>query len=175
MNVQTLLVTVLTLTAAGCSKPPAEEMYATAREAQKARKFPLAIEAYTKVCQEYPQSTLADTSMFTIATIRQNDMSEYIEAVNAYKQYIEKYPTGVFAPLASFLIGYIYNNDLHNLDSAAAAYRLFLARYPHHEMAASAQFELENLGKPPDQIFPKQVATQEPAQPPGKPQRTPKR
>lgn len=175
MKIQILLFTVITLTAVECNKPPAEELYATAKQAQKARKFPQAIEAYTQVCREYPKSGVADTSMFTIATIRQNDMSEYIEAVNAYKKYIETYPDGAFAPLASFLIGYIYNNDLHNLDSAAAAYRLFLARYPHHEMASSAKFELDNLGKPPDQIFPKQVATQEPAQAPAKPHGTPKR
>ena len=30
----------------------------------------------------------------------------------------------------------------------------FLERYPQHEMAASAQFELNTLGKPADELLP---------------------
>jgi hypothetical protein len=66
-----------------------------------------------------------------------------------------------------FLIGYLYNNELHHLDSAAAAYRRFLEKYPNHEMALSAQFELDNLGKSPEELLPQQVATETSKTPPG--------
>ena len=53
-----------------------------------------------------------------------------------------------------FLIGYLYNNELHNLDSASAAYKRYLAKYPNDQYASSAQFELNTLGKPMEEILP---------------------
>ena len=61
-------------------------------------------------------------------------------------------------PAALFLIGFVYNNHLHNLDSARIAYEQFLTQYPSHEMASSAKFELDNLGKSPEELFRTQLA-----------------
>ena len=57
-----------------------------------------------------------------------------------------------------FLIGYVYHNELRMLDSAKVAYERFLSEYPNHEMAISAQFELNTLGKPPEELVPKDEA-----------------
>ena len=61
-----------------------------------------------------------------------------------------------------FLVGYLYNNELHNTDSAAAAYRRFLERFPQHEMATSAQYELQTLGKSPEELLPQDRETESP-------------
>jgi hypothetical protein len=57
-----------------------------------------------------------------------------------------------------FLSGFIYNNDLRQLDSAKIVYETFLKKYPDHELAASARFELETLGKDPSQTLNPQTA-----------------
>jgi predicted TPR repeat methyltransferase len=52
------------------------------------------------------------------------------------------------------MVGYLYNNQLGMTDSAEAAYRKFLSLYPQNELATSAQFELETLGKDPQELLP---------------------
>ena len=153
MKVSALFAAAIIVIVAGCNRPSARDLFTKAQEAQKARKFPQALDGYARVVQEHPQTTEAETSMFAIATIRQMDTHQSAEAVNAHKRYIERYPDGGFSAEADFLIGYIYNNDLHNLDSAGAAYRRFLTKYPKHELSLAAEKELENLGKSPEEIL----------------------
>ena len=157
---------------AGCGKPTAEEYFSRGRqEAGKAtliadslrseeavrEAFRPALALLGSVVSEYPDHPLADSALFMIASIRQSNLHMPAEAIEGYKEYCRKYPRGAQAPMALFLIGYLYNNDLHNSDSAAAAYRLFLEKYPGSDMAQSAQFELDNLGKSPDEVLPLQA------------------
>ncbi len=154
---------------AGCSKPSAEESFKKAEEAETAAVsamdtvrspdaarllFHPVINDFTKVIDDHPGHVLAEVALFHIATIRNNYTHEIPEALDAYRRYVELYPEGKQAPMSMFLIGYLYNNELHDIDSAAAAYHRFLARYPDHEMALSAQFELNTLGKPPEELLP---------------------
>lgn len=160
----------------GCSKPTAEELFTAAQnayqEVQKARSQGksyrdslgvVAIDLYRKVVKEYPTGELGERAMFMEATIRHNDMQDFAKAIDSYKQYIEAYPDGSQVPIAMFLVGYLYNNELHNIDSAGAAYRRFLAKFPNNEMAMSAEFELNNLGKSPDDFLPKPTVAETPA------------
>ncbi len=93
-------------------------------------------------------------ALFRTATIRNNEMRDPEQAVLSYKQYADRYPEAKRAPMATFLAGYLYHNELGQLDSAEAWYQRFLERYPQHEMALSAQFELNSLGKTPDELLP---------------------
>ena len=160
----------------GCSKPTAEELFTAAQNAyQEVQKVQsqektlrdslgvVAIDLYMKVVKEYPDGELGERAMFMVATIRQNEMHDFANAVGAYKQYVETYPNGSQVPIAMFLVGYLFNNELHNIDSAAAAYRRFLAKFPNNEMAMSAEFELNNLGKSPDEFLPKPAVAETPA------------
>ena len=156
------IVVAIALVFAGCSKPSTEELAAKAKEASEAKNYPLAIEHLARIVQDYPESATAESSMFAIGAIRSNETHEYAEAINAYREYLGRFPNGQHAAEAMFLVGYIYNNDLHALDSAAQAYRMFLAAYPDHPMAQSAQFELDNLGKSPEDLLPKDVVAERP-------------
>jgi len=145
----------------GCAKQSAKEFFDIAEDARKSKDYERALGNYSRAVQEYPKSEFAEESQFSIGTILQNNTHKFRDAIAAYKRYIDLYPEGKKAPVALFLIGYIYNNDLNMLDSAAAAYRRFLAEYPNHEMAPSAQFELSNLGKPPEELLPRPALTEE--------------
>jgi outer membrane protein assembly factor BamD (BamD/ComL family) len=179
------MVFVILLILSGCGKPSAEEYLAKAQDAQKrvAQMFEQrrsdqavsdsmklavkeAIDNYGHVVAEYPRHESAPAAQFAIGQALQNGLQDFTGAIDAYRKYVRLYPEGKDAPLASFLIGYLYNNEFHNLDSAAAAYKYFLARYPDHDMAASARFELENLGKSPEELLPRpEVTTTENAKP----------
>ena len=160
---------VMLVLLAGCGKQSAEDYfskaegeYKTARETadtlrnrdNMAKLFEPAMENYMKVVQEYPDDPLAGPALFMAATIRNNEMRDPEQAVVLYKQFADKYPDAKKAPVATFLVGYLYHNDLYMLDSASTWYKRFLDRYPQDEMAASAQFELNSLGKSLDQLIP---------------------
>jgi hypothetical protein len=55
------------------------------------------------------------------------------------------------------MVGYLYNNSLLKPDSAAIAYKHFLELYPQNELATSAQFELQSIGKKPEEMIPQPV------------------
>lgn len=139
---------------AGCGKPDPGEYLAKAKMAMDSSKYAIAIEECENLIKEHPASPEADEAMFLIATARNDAMRDFPGAVEAYKRYLTAYPQGKKAPLALFMTGYVCNNELHDYTAARAAYEQFLATYPDHEMAISAKFELENLGKKPEDLLP---------------------
>jgi outer membrane protein assembly factor BamD (BamD/ComL family) len=173
---------------AACKKQSAEELLKTAESeyasvVQSAdsvrvsggdikKVFQPSIDAYEKVIAGYPGTDQAERALSVLATIRNNDTREPELAIEAYQRYLAAFPDGPQAPTSMFLIGYLYNNELHNTDSAAAAYRRFLEKFPQHEMATSAQFELQNLGKSPDDLL---LQNRETEQPPAAAERPRKR
>ncbi|MBM2841076.1 MAG: hypothetical protein HW412_1604 [Bacteroidetes bacterium] len=146
---------LLVILVAGCGKPPVEEYMKKGEDAEKAGLWSVALENYQNLLKDHPGSVLAENATFNIAAIQQNNLQNFLAAVDGYRLFVEKYPEAKKAPTAMFLMGFLYHNELKNLDSAKACYERFLATYPAHEMAMSAQFELQNLGKSPDEILPK--------------------
>ena len=159
-------VVILAFLLAGCSKPPAEEYMKKAAEAEKGGLWAAALEQYQSLAKDHPSSVLTETALFNIAAIQHNNMQNFQAAIDGYKLFVERYPDGKKAPTAMFLIGFLYHNELKDLDSAKVFYQRFLSKYPDSEMATSAQFELQNLGKSPDEILPKPtVAESAPSKP----------
>jgi TolA-binding protein len=172
---KTALAALALIALTGCSKPTpqealqhAEQLIAQARTAadtvgspdQLAKLFAPGIEAMQGVADAYPGTPEAERALFTVAATYNNESQEFQKAIDAYHRYIRAYPEGEKAAVSAFLIGYIYNNQLGNVDSARTAYQRFLEQYPQHEMAVSAQFELKNLGKTPEELLPPQPATE---------------
>jgi TolA-binding protein len=149
----TLFTLSLMFALTGCSKPSAEEMFHKGVDAQKAEQYDAAIDSYRELVMAYPDSTRTPEAYYAIATIYQNQKHSYHEAIHTFRQLVEKYPNHATSPSASFLIGFIYNNDLKNIDSARIAYEEFIKQYPANQLVVSAQFELSNLGKDPEEIL----------------------
>jgi len=169
MNLSGYCALLIAAAICGCSKPSAEEYFARAqKDAQAAASiadtlrspdalraaFQPALDGFAGVIREYPHHPLAEAALFEIANIRNSNLHMPQEAIDGYTLYCRQYPSGEKTALAMFLIGYLYNNELHNTDSAAVAYRRFLERYPDSDMAPSARFELNTLGKNPDEALP---------------------
>ncbi|MEE9162979.1 MAG: hypothetical protein V3U35_08425, partial [Candidatus Neomarinimicrobiota bacterium] len=50
------------------------------------------------------------------------------------------------------MVGFVYANHLGDSSSARSAYLKFLENYPNHELIPSVRFELENMGRPVEDI-----------------------
>ena len=72
---------------------------------------------------------------------------QYEEAIQNFQAIIDNYPEGQHYPTAIFMTGYIYANHMQNFDEAKKYYSQFLEKFPEHELAVSAKYEIENLGK----------------------------
>ena len=138
-------------------------MFKKGVDAQKAEQFNDAIDAYQQLVNTYPDSARSPEALYAIAAIYQNNKRSYNEAILTFRKFNEKYPNHPLAASASFLVGFIYNNDLKKYDSARIAYQEFINKFPDNQLVSSAQFELENLGKDPNEIFKEktQMAQQE--------------
>jgi TolA-binding protein len=173
MNRTLLLPVVCAVLLWGCGKPSAQEYLARGQQAEKAARaaadtlldrsaiaaaYAPVLENYRQLVESYPNDPLAADAMFLIAAIEQNNLRNPDAAVESYKKFSGKYPDAPKAPLAMFLVAYVYNNEIGNTDSARVWYTRFLERYPSHDMAQSAQFELNNLGKTPDELLSAKVA-----------------
>lgn len=154
-----LLVALASLTVvAGCSRMSPEERWANGEAARLQRNHDLALEHYRAILADHPASAQAEPAAYAIATIYNNELRDFPNAVEAYKMYLREFPHAESAPVARFMVAFVYHNELKQLDSAAVWFRSFLEKHPEHEMAPSAQFELQNLGRSPDDLIPRDSA-----------------
>jgi TolA-binding protein len=151
MKTATLLLIVALLF--GCAKKTDEEMYNDAVEAQKGDSIDEAIQMFGDMIKEYPQSPKVPDAMYAIGTLYQDRKKDFQKAIAIYEKVSTEYPAHPTAANALFLVGFLNNNELKNADAARKAYETFLAKYPDNQLSASARFELEHLGKEPEQIL----------------------
>ncbi len=136
-----------------CSKQTDKKLWENIEQAKQNQQYDSTIQLCQTLLQEYPKSPLAHFALYTIAETYRNGKHDYPKALQYYRQYAEQYPNTEHTPVATFLVGFIYNNDLNNPDSAKVGYERFLSKFPNHELARSAKFELENIGKTPEEIL----------------------
>lgn len=138
---------------AGCGKESEQALWQKVEASRANNNTDSTIAVCETMLKEYPDGKLAPGALYMIAETYYRGKHEPVAAIGYYRKFIERYPDVVQTPVAMFLIGFIYNNDVHNVDSARAGYTQFLQKYPKHDLAQSATFELENLGKSADTIL----------------------
>ncbi len=153
MKKSAVVLLFLSILTCGCSKPSAEEMYRKGVDAQLAEKYNDAIASFDELIKTYPDSVRTPEAYYAEGMIYQNYLKSYRQAIDVYRRLADKFPSHATSPNALFLVGFIYGNELKKIDSARAAYQEFLNRYPDNQLAASARFEIANLGKEPGDIL----------------------
>ncbi|MBZ0264457.1 tetratricopeptide repeat protein [bacterium] len=101
-------------------------------------------------CEKKPTAE----EMFTQAKSYQENQ-DFQKAVDTYEKIIELYPNGKLTDKAQFMIGFVYANNMNDVESARSAYKKFLDVYgatADSGMVASANWELENIGKDINEI-----------------------
>jgi len=155
----TLLI-IFSILLVGCSKKSDNELMESADRNIQNGDFTEAVEDFETLINEHPGSLLAPKAFFEIGKIYQGQMiknasrvQSFETAIKNYKSIYEKFPDDVNAPSALFMIAFIQANELNRLEDAQATYKLFIEKYPEHELAASAQAEIDNLGLTPEEIL----------------------
>lgn len=146
-------VFILLFILSSCTPKNDVDLYSDAKAAEGKKDFQKAVELYEQIVDRFSTTAYAETSLLRLSVIYNNDLKDSRKAIHSYQRYYAMFPTSKQAPTMLFLSGFIYNNDLHRLDSAKIVYETFLKKYPEHELAASARFELETLGKDPSQTL----------------------
>ncbi len=152
MRITVYAIAGVVLFLAGCAKMTEDEMWQKAEQSRASGNVDSTIQMCQAILREYPDGKNASAALFMLGETY-NGKNDFRAAVNYYGAFVKKYPDSSSTPLAMFFIGFIYNNNLQIADSARVAYQNFITRFPAHELAASAKFELDNLGKTPDEII----------------------
>jgi outer membrane protein assembly factor BamD (BamD/ComL family) len=157
LHLPLFILIILFIGLQGCTpKKSDDQLFADALQSEKFALTPetmsLAAENYFEVYLTYPKSQLAAKALFKSANLL-NTAAKYQDAVQRFKLIVDKFPDADEHPRALFMLGFINNNDLHDPVAATKYYEQFLAKYPKHDLAPSADFELQNIGKSTEEIF----------------------
>ena len=67
------------------------------------------------------------------------------DRIRSYRRVAELYPNDAYAPQALFMAGFVESEEKRDYDQADVAFRELIARYPNSELAASAQWMIDNM------------------------------
>ena len=160
------LVLLFGIVLSGCGKKSDTEYMDMANKSLKQNNIAQAVESYSKLIDDYPNSSIAPDAMFQLATLYQNNLVKNIsekdsfeKAVKLFETVNEKYPDNKLASRALFMSGFILANDIHDYTRATVVFREFLQKYPDNDLTASAREELSNMGMTPAEILEKKKDT----------------
>jgi TolA-binding protein len=149
----------------GCGTTDDQDLYESAQENIKNEQYIDALADFRKLVDNFPKSKYRAEAYFELGKLYHGKVDKnlkeedsYKEAIKYYKSVFTNFPDDPNAPNALFMTAFLYANELDNLDSARENYEQFLAKYPDHEMAASAQAELDNLGVSAEEILQRKLA-----------------
>ena len=136
----------------GCSSLSDEELWRKVEQAKANHNWDSTMQVSQRILKDFPQGHYGGWARFALAE-SYRFKNQPREAVDNYKLFVEKYHEMQPGALSLFLVGYIYSNDLHMNDSAKFYFELFLGKYPNHELVPSVKFELESIGKSPQEVL----------------------
>jgi outer membrane protein assembly factor BamD (BamD/ComL family) len=114
-------------------------------------------EYYKQFVTAYPSDTLSGLYIYNLAMMEADHFKRYDESVKYLERFVREFPNHRNAPKALFLEGFTYAEYLKDYKRAEAIYNRFIQLYPNHEMVPSIQFELQNLGKTPEELLNNQL------------------
>ena len=158
---------ILLTTGCGNKKTPSE-LLADGEKFISEENMPEAVSSYETLINDYPEDELAPEAIIRLATIYQNKLVKNIseneslqKSLELFKSVYDKYPKSEQAPMGLFMAGFVQANELHDYDGATETYNSFLKDYPDHELASSAQEELDNMGLTPEEVLQKNLTRKE--------------
>lgn len=158
------LISVFVLS--GCGNNPTDHLDKAA-ESLKNDNVAEAIGHYESIISDFADSPEYPVALFELGRIYQGRLVKNISSENSVKKAIYYFQTVVNdfpehekAPSSLFMIGFIQANELNDFESASKSYNLFLERYPDHELAPSAQEEIDIMGLDPDDILKNKLESQ---------------
>ena len=110
-------------------------------------------QAYLVEVEKDSSSEGAAEYLFKAANLYESSFMNPAYSLKLYNRLLENFPSSSRVPETLFKTGFIYHNVLQDLPKARETFEAFLEQYPNHELAVSAQSEIDNLGISPDSIL----------------------
>ena len=104
------------------------------------------ISMYQEYTSRFPKDSLADNYWFKTGELY-NAIGVYDSAVWAWKTVTVQYDSSSLAPKSLYWMAFVTENNLTDYGTAVELYKQFLQKYPTNQLAAAAQFSLENMSK----------------------------
>ena len=160
---RSLLLLACALALISCGRHSPQDRYAEGREAERKGDLAAAARAYKDAVGASTETAYAESCQFRLAHMYLVPEGDKHLAAAEQARFYRLFPASKDAPGMLFLAAFTYNNDLHQTDSARALYAAFLERYPDHDLAGSARYELQNLGKSADELLTRADSSASPA------------
>ncbi|MBK8947127.1 MAG: tetratricopeptide repeat protein [Ignavibacteriae bacterium] len=159
-SIKNLLFLISLFTLAFCSSNNEKQIFDEARNLITSAKYDEAVVKFEEIVSKYPQSNVADSSLFEIAKLYQGQVIKNVKpmeslnkAVESYKKIYEEYPNSKLAENSIFMSAFILANEIKNFPLAEKTYKLYLEKFPNGDLADDAKMELKNLGRAPEDIL----------------------
>lgn len=147
------LIPLLALLVASCSRMSEEDAFTQAKAAIDKKKTDDALKFLEIVYKDHPSGKHAPDALFLAASLYQNEKKNLDKALELYAAIDKDYAESAVAPRALFTSAFICANQKNDFEKAKARYKEFIKRYPKHELAASAQSEIDNMGVDPNVLL----------------------
>ncbi len=118
----------------------------------------LAWVTFQKACRESSakrsEAILSQMSYrdFMLAAQYAINRMRFKDALSAYEQAIDRFPQNPQVYKAMFLAGFVCSEYLKDFDKARMFYKAVVEKFPNCDLADDAQWMLENMGKPPEEM-----------------------
>lgn len=110
-------------------------------------------ENYRQFLSSYSADTVSARYVYNWAMMEADFFKNYTASVKLLERFQRDYGTHPMAAKALFLQGFTYSEYLKDYKKAELAYLAFIERFPNHDLVPSIQFELQNLGKSPEELL----------------------
>lgn len=121
--------------------------------ASKRKEMELLRSSYRTFLQEFPTDTVAARYIYNWAMMDADFFKQYEASALLLERFQREFPQHELAAKALFLQAFTYAEYVKDFTKAELGYKAFLQRYPNHDLVPSIQFELQNLGKSPEELL----------------------
>ncbi len=135
-----------------CSNITDQELWMKIEHAKGNKNWDSTMQVSQRIIRDFPNGRYVGWARFALAE-SYRFKNQPREALDNYKLFHKQYPEMQPSALSLFLTAYIYNNNLQMFDSAKVYYEEFLKEFPDHDLAPSVKFELESIGKSPEETL----------------------
>jgi len=147
-----LMPLFMLLLLSACDKRTPDQIYNAALDAKAQKKYDLAIKEYSQLADKAPEYEMLPKALYDMAEIHMNQLSDMDGAIKAFQRLANQFTHSEEGLKARFMAGFLLANNVKRYEEAANEYHRFITDYPNNPLIEAVQFELDNLGKPIEEI-----------------------
>jgi outer membrane protein assembly factor BamD (BamD/ComL family) len=147
-----LLPLLVLVILSACDNRTPDQIYNAALDAKAQKKYDLALKEYERLANKFPEYEMVPKALYDVAELQMNQQNDLEAAIKAFQRLADQFTHSEEGLKARFMAGFLLANNVHRYEDAANEYHRFLTDYPNNSLIEAVRFELDNLGKPIEEI-----------------------